>query len=457
VSEKKEFKEEKTAKPSYIERAFTNFIREKITSGWESITDRSILPFTVICFSIVGLSIIGMLLNALELNIIQVPIELVKKFMIWGFLSAASFVVLGLLSAIWKKYTFQFVLVIGGVLASGYWIYAYNPDPSALGFQILKLCFLFIWVVNSCLSLFFLIFFFFTGLSGKLVTAGKSDNHVFLGVLLRLVAVGTLIFSILLIIFNWTLHAIVLGVMAIIAIGMYLAYSWGAERNATNCNFITIMGLYNFYILYQISSAITPSDQIPNIMTELLLLIFTALYSITNIATKVKDIDLDQLDKMEKDLRTEFFQKKFNIFPRLKRKIGDFSLIIMAMGLAMGYFMFILSFYIDPYIPIMGGWFGIDMGVAVFTHRVFAFVALVVFLGVFSLYKSSPTFRDFTTNKYNLRQGFKIAGDKIAAIGKKMKAKFGWGLKGRDESPNEKKPNKKKSDDEEFLDLVEEK
>ena len=129
----------------------------------------------------------------------------------------------------------------------------------------------------------------------------------------------------------------------------------------------------------------------------------------------------------------------------------------MAMGLAMGYFMFILSFYIDPSIPIMGGWFGIDMGVAVFTHRVFSFVALLVFLGIFSLYKSSPTFRDFTTNKYTLRQGFKIAGDKIAAIGKKMKAKFGWGLKRRDENPNEKKPNIKKSDDDEFLDLVEDK
>ena len=73
-------------------------------------------------------------------------------------------------------------------------------------------------------------------------------------------------------------------------------------------------------------------------------------------------------------------------------------------------------------------------------------------------YKYSPEFRDFATNHYNVRQGFKILGDKISAFGRRIKRKFGWGQDEKGEEKEDKEGEEKEDEeDEEFVDLVEDK
>jgi hypothetical protein len=462
-------KDKKEIKSSYLERAFMKFVNDKLFGGFVNVMEKRLLPFTITGLGLVAASMIFQIFFFFGI----VSGGIVKQILLLGFLTSTCYVVLGILAAVWKNYNFQVVLILSGVGLSAFYIFYFNPDPQLVVFQVMKLAFLIIWVLISTISIFFVMFYFFTSLSSKLITAGKSKEHIFLGKLIRFVAAAVIGLCIWLILANMgSPNAYIIGGLGILTSSLLLKFS--TSRNPDDNNFITILGLYNFYIAYQISASVMHSDSIPNILTELLLLVFTALYSISNMTTKIKEITTDQLDDIDKK-RKVFFQTRFNLFAKLKRKFGDISLILVALGCAMGYFLFILSVYIDPEIPIVGEFFDMDLGLPVFTARIFSFVSLMVFLVMYITYKTSEGFRESSLNNYSFKQGMKIVGDKIGAWGRRVKGRFQFRKNKKGELKTDKKAEKdqqkkaekkagkkaekdqqKNSEDEEFLEFIDE-
>ncbi|MHA1476538.1 MAG: hypothetical protein ACTSQ5_15300, partial [Promethearchaeota archaeon] len=107
-------------------------------------------------------------------------------------------------------------------------------------------------------------------ISGKIVLAGKSEDHIFLGGLIRFASLGTIGISIVIIIKNLqSINAIVIGAMGIIVALIILIYGWTVDLNNTTTNFISILGCFNFYITYQLSASISPSLTVKNVLTDI--------------------------------------------------------------------------------------------------------------------------------------------------------------------------------------------
>ena len=148
-------------------------------------------------FSVLGLNIVSIFLYYQE--VAWMTLDLVNDFLLLGFLIAGSIVVFGLISAVWKNYIFQTIFVFIGIILSIIIVFVFSPDPDLVVFQVLEFLFLVSWIIISSVSLFFIFFYFFTGIPGKIVLAGKSDDRIFLGGIIRFISLGTIGISIVII------------------------------------------------------------------------------------------------------------------------------------------------------------------------------------------------------------------------------------------------------------------
>ncbi|WP_371804734.1 hypothetical protein [Candidatus Lokiarchaeum ossiferum] len=408
------------SKSSYVERALGKFFVDQIFGGFRTLLTKRLLPFSMILFLTLGINIGAVILYSFEVN--WMSLSLVTTLYHLGLFIAIVFVVFGIIAAIWKQYLFQVIVVFVGIIVAFILIFVIGIPEVWVGFDAIEVVFLLIWVFISSISMFFIIFYFFTGIEGKLLTAGKSDDHLFMGGILRLVSIGSIGLCIALILLNMSLNAIIIGAIGIGVNILYLVFGFTAKRNASTSNFIAILGLFNIYIAYQLSAAITPSQGIENAFTELFLLIFTAFYYIQSKTNTVASIDDSRLEKVDSG-RKVFFQKKLLFSARIEKMLGELSLIIIAIGFALGYSLILLNVTVDASLPF-GTFFEVDLGLPVVSHRLFALASLVILLIMMIFYVTSENFRELATNHYSFTQGVKIVGDKIKVIGKKIKNPF---------------------------------
>jgi hypothetical protein len=426
------------SKASYIERSLKSYFIDTFLNGFKLLFEKTYLPFSIVLFSVLGLNIVAIFLHFQD--VAWMTEDLVKNFLLLGFLIAGSIVLFGLISAVWKNYIFQTILVFIGIILSIILVFVFKPDPDLSVFQFLKFIFLISWILISTSSLFFIIFYFFTGISGKIVLAGKSDDHIFLGGFIRFISLGTIGISIVIIIKNLqSINAIVLGAMGIIVGLIILIYGWTVDLNDTTTNFITIMGCFNFYITYQLSASISPTLTVKNAFTEIIILIFTALYYIQSKVSKVEGIETSQFEK-KKGGRKVFFQKRLIISALSKQIFGDLSLILLTIGSALGYSLILLSVLIDPSLPLFEevSFFTVDIGIPLLSHRTFAFISMMIFLISFITFLSSERFRQLATNNYDFKQGLKIVGDKMSAWSGRVKKRFSFWKSSRNKDENDK-------------------
>ena len=430
------------SKNSYIERSLNSYFIDKFLNGFKLLFEKTYLPFSIVLFSVLGLNIGVMFLYFQE--VAWITLDLVNDFLLLGYLIAGSIVVFGLISAVWKNNIFQTIFVFVGILLSIIIVFVFNPDPDLVVFQVMKIGFLVSWILLSSLSTFFIIFYFFTSISGKIVVAGKSDEHIFLGGIIRIVSIGTIGISIVIIFKNLnSINAIVLGVMGIIVALIILIYGWTVKLDGTSTNFISIMGCFNFYITYKLSSSISSSETVNNVFTEILILILTALYYIQSKVSKVESIKTSQFEK-KKEGRKVFFQKKLLLSAFSKQIFGDLSLILLTIGMALGYSLILLSVLIDPSLPLVNeiSSFTVDIGIPLASHRISAFILMVIFLISFITFQFSERFRQLATNNYDFKQGLKVIGDKMSAWKSRVKKRFSL----RRSSKNEEEKDEESED-----------
>ncbi len=411
--------------PSYLERALKSYINDRFLSGFRVLFQKKNLPFSSILFLVLGVNITALILYSQ--NVSWMTEKLLVDLVIIGFFISIAMMFFSLLSAIWKNYTFQWIFIYIGILGGVLLGVLLNLDFTSMIIQVIRSFFILIWIFVAVLSTFFIVVYLFTSLSGKILVSGKSDNHIFMGWIIRIAAFGTLGLSGYIMYVNFgTVNAMIVAVLGIICSLTILIFSWTAPLDKTSTNFISIMGLFNLSIAYDLSISI--DQAIGNAETvliiEIILFIFTALYYIQSKVRIINNIETTRLESKDKKRRV-FFQQRLLISEYSKKIFGEFALLVMTIGITLGYSLVLLSLFIDPQLPFSNPYGPlIDIGIPLARHRLSAIISMLLFLVCFILFRFSESFRDFVTNKYNFSHGMKVLGDTVSAAGRRMKMRF---------------------------------
>ncbi len=433
-------------KPSYLERSLRSFIKEKFAGGFKILFEKPILPFSAFALSLL---LFSRILNTIWIGTDDpVQLTIINDLMNAGLLIAVSYVVFGLIAGIWKNEKFQVSLNAIGIACAFLLVYVFNLEAVRDIFPVLKLVFFLIWTVITAFSVLFMLIYLFSSISGKLLTYGQSSDHIFMGALLNLVNLGNAGLAIYMVILNQTADAIVLCVLVLAASGLYFFFWALGEHNASSTNFMVIMGFFNFYVSYNLVSSVMPSEGLTDTITDIIILTISTLYIVQNMGSRISHIKIKQLDKIEKKRRV-FFQRRVNLFPWIKKHLGTFTLVLMALGLSYGYLLALTAYYNDPAAEIFPNLLDNTMGIRVVIHRISLFIAVVVFIVAFVFYFLSDTFREMVTNKYSAKQAIRIAGDVVMSWGRRIRGVFRGG-----KSKKKKKKDKEEEEEEEEEDLA---
>lgn len=186
---------------SYVERSINSYFEEKFLKGFQVLLQKKYLPFSIILFCVLGLNISALILYFQEVS--WITLELLSDIILGSYLIGLSIIVFSLISAVWQNYLFQLIFIYCGIIGSIFVVILVQPSLDDVWIQVLKLGYIFIWTIIACFSVYFAIFYLFTGISGKILVAGKEDEHIFMGTILRLIAFGSLGLSIYILILNY--------------------------------------------------------------------------------------------------------------------------------------------------------------------------------------------------------------------------------------------------------------
>jgi len=235
--------------------------------------------------------------------------------------------------------------------------------------------------------------------------------------------------------------SLVLGIFGIIiSVGIRFlirSASKKAEIKPGYINFATAIGFFNIYLFYHLVLSFSQaSNSVYALIAETILLLVGMLYMVQNITRKISDTP----DELMKDNLSSSFHSKLQFTTRLKQIWGESGLIIVVMGLALGYQ---LS-YIESFIPAANHLLSFlqspGLNIGAIYHRIFLLVAFTVVLISLIIFKKSDKFKEFMADKYTKEQltgvfteYFQKTEDglpsffdySLSKIGKKIGSKFG--------------------------------
>lgn len=293
------------------------------------------------------------------------------------------------------------IIILSGL--SIYYVFFMDYDYNSMLWQWVKVSFFVAWASFSAISGFFFTVYFFTSLPGRILTIGKSKSHVFLGLLLKLLIFGCIPAFIYLYLMG-TIEAKLVGITGVLTsflafFNMYALPNKNTDEHDGGTNFAQILGFYYFLILTQLVSAFGSGGTTLDLIKELALLCVLGLFMINSLSGRVKNIKAYEEIQKEKMK----FQVKITVFAKLKEKWGDKSLIFMALGIAIGYLMFVLDSYLGSPMVLLDPLMREGLRASVIYHRFYLFIALIMVLLSCILYASSSKFREFTRNHYTFK------------------------------------------------------
>ncbi len=385
---------------SYVERAISYYFKEKMFEGLLTLKSKRFIFFFLYLVLVLFAAIASVLMTTPEINILT--IDQAKKFVMLGIVTAFVFIVGGFISGFFGE-TMKNVII---VLLSGlsiYYCFFMEYDYNWIFWQWVKVAYFVIWASFSSISGFFFVVYFFTSLPGRILTIGKSKSHVFLGLILKLLIFGCIPAFIYLFLMG-TPDAKLIGIVGVLVsvlafVSMYALPNKNSDEHDGGTNFAQILGFYYFLILGQLVSAFGSSGTTVDLIKELALLCILGLFMINSLSGRVKNIKAYEEIQKEKMK----YQKKITIFPKLKEKWGDKSLIFMALGIALGYLMFVLDSFLRSPLVLLDSLMTEGMRASTIYTRLYLFIALMVVLLSCILYASSSKFRDFVRNFYTFK------------------------------------------------------
>ncbi|MHA1820656.1 MAG: hypothetical protein ACTSU2_08655 [Promethearchaeota archaeon] len=440
---------------SYIERALSSFIRQKILGGFKKLRSKNILPFTILAFSMMALSTIIEILfftNNLVLNDVVSFILKLQYFIalflfgfglfaghitkLWKFyISAIGLLIMTLFLFIYLDYNGLLSIILTGSMGSTPFnavLFANLNLKLDIFYEILNIIFFLGWTLISVISLFFMTLYFFTSFSRKILMLGKPEDHIFFGGILKFGAV-IMVPMYLYMVLKGNLGSLLIGVIGVLSAFLLLIQLRKAKKQYKMpgiMNFSTAIGFFSLYLIYHlITSFSSSSNSLLAFIIDLVLLIINMLYIIQAFTRRISNIE-NAKNPWDNPIA---FHSKINFTPKLKKIFKENGLIIMLIAIIVGYHASYLSAFLNPDIPIINYFtYGPnDLGIVSMSgvyHRIYLLVGNILVLFSIIIFNKSKSFQEFMEDKYNIKQVFKYIGGFFMRTGKEEISPIEHGL-----------------------------
>ncbi|MGQ4876032.1 MAG: hypothetical protein ACP6IY_18355 [Promethearchaeia archaeon] len=392
---------------SYIERGLAWFLKERIFGGLKKLKERHYLPFAVL---IVILGGINTILAALYHAKILIDLHFIQEALILQMYISLGLIVSGFVAGrvknIYTYYFIVFALIFGSILSYIYFKLSYS-DPIVIG---IKLGFFFTWVLISSISMFFLLIYFFTSFPRKILMLGAPKGHVFFGFVVKIIIIISIPLY-LLMIYQFSIGSIFIGVFGIfIGIFIYLLIKLApkkVELVKSLPNFVGALGFFYIFLFYHLAVSFSyTSNNVSSLIADIIILFVLILYIVQSLTRKIAATP-ERAKSYEVPVR---FQSRLYITDRLKKAFGEAGLILIVMGIALGYHMvYVDSFFITEY-PLLSEFFTPGLKLSALYHRVYLIVSFIIIIIALVTFNNSRKFRDFVSDKYTFSQVLKYIG-----------------------------------------------
>jgi hypothetical protein len=407
-------------KKAYIERVLYSYLKRFFLQGYRKLTEKQNRIYFYYTLAITGASIIISMLYALEIIIDE---QILQFIIIFCLATSIALIIGGFIGGILKNHKFQdffTIFLLIGAIGCGILLGIWKPiNFESTWLEIIKIILFLFYVLIASISLFFIIISFITALSYRFLNWGNSPNRLlFQGALKIIVWASIPMYGYLF--FQGSLDAQLLAVTGIFIAGimLYNFYSLPKMDSAESfteksylrakMHFNQVIGFYYLYLIYHLSQSFNSQQDLSNLTVNIILLAINTIFMINNLSRKVDRI------QEEEDLQRAFlFQRKTGISIRIKKWIGEKGLILMMLGLSLGYH----AVYMDSYL-------GRNLKLIIFLsneardaplnatyHRTFLGMGLLIIFITLLIFRKSESFQRIFINRYSVRHVMKMFGD----------------------------------------------
>jgi len=397
---------------SYLERTISWFLKNRIFGGVQKLKQKQYILFTLIVFSVMLVNtVFAVLFHLWMLG----SLELIRAMLIFEMFLAFAIIITGIIIGRIKNLIVYYLIASIIIIGSAFAFISLNWSYELPIFTFAKLFFFFAWILISGISLFFLTLYFFTSFPKKVITLGMPKDHIFFGSVLKIVAFITIPLYIYLI-FQGHLSSILFGCFgvlnALIVLGVMKRAPKKVESKPGSVNFATALGVFNMSMFYHlIMSFGYTNENAFSLLIEIIMLLIGVLYLVQVLTRRISESP-DRPIPFENPVQ---FQSRIYFTHHMKRTFGERGVVLMVLGIALGYHMVYLdSFFVsDAYIgnfPIIATYINPGLKVSDLYHRIYLILSFLIILIAWLTFKSSPRFKEFMVDKFTIKQVFRYIG-----------------------------------------------
>jgi len=384
----------------------------RILGGIQKLKKKEYIIFTGIILLITSVNTVLSILYHLN---IFLGLEFIRTMLIFEMFIAFAIIISGILIGKIKNFIL-YIIIFGIVLIFfGFAYFSIEWTYSQATFTVFKFLFFFAWILISSISLFFLTLYFFTSFPKKVITLGMPKEHIFFGRILKLVGWISIPLYIYMII-QGDPSSLVFGVLGIINALLVLRLMRRApkkvEKRPGMVNFATAVGFFNMFVFYHLIMSFTyASENAFSLVLEIVMLLIGVLYLVQTLTRRISESP-DRPIPFENPVQ---FQSRIYFTSKMKKIFGERGLVIIILGLALGYHMVYLdAFFIGDVfiseIPILSTFVNPNIKISDLYHRFYLLVSFFMILIAWFTFKTSKRFKGFMVDKFTLQQVLRYIG-----------------------------------------------
>ena len=240
---------------------------------------------------------------------------------------------------------------------------------------------------------------------------GAPKHHIFFGPVIKLVIYISIPLYLYMILQN-SPGSIIIGSLGIFTALTILILLKSAPKKAEEIpgiiNFVTALGFFHIFLFYHlvVSFSLT-SDNVSSIIVDILLLLLVTLYIVQSVSRRVSDSPERIKDPYENPIR---FQTRIYITDRLRKGIGEKGVILVVIGIVLGYHMAYLDSIFITEFPVLSEFFTPNIKLSALYHRIYLLFSFIIIFMAIIIFYTSNRFKELMVDKFTLNQAMKYIG-----------------------------------------------
>ena len=207
------------------------------------------------------------------------------------------------------------------------------------------------------------------------------------------------------------LVSVIFGVFGILNALLVLLLIIRAPRKVESkpgiVNFASAVGFFNMFMIYHLYFSITlTSESVVSLFFEILMLLIGVLFIIQSLTMRISKSPERLIKPFESPVR---FQSRIYFTDRIKKAFGERGVILIILGIALGYHMVYLDSFFITDLPILTN-IAPNLKMSDFYHRLFLIISFLITLIAYLAFKSSKRFKEFMVDKFTISQVIKYIG-----------------------------------------------